>query len=178
MTVPKSPAVMAPTALTRAVAVALALGAAAPGLSGGSLFVAALAVLGAWWAGPVVAARPVRQSAALRPMLVRHRNTVFAAGCVLLAAVQTPPLWLAGCVTALLLGYLLLVDAFAAGPAGVRQWRARAVPAAAYGASALVLAAACLPLDGLPWGRAVAALAVVGSAAVAGLALWTRAGDA
>ncbi|MDH6579140.1 hypothetical protein [Kitasatospora sp. MAP5-34] len=166
------------TRAARSLGIALALASAdpvalahAPRLT---LLVPVAAVAAAWWASPVVADRPVRHSWAWGAQLSRHRNTVFAAGCVLLAAASSPPLWLAACVTALLLGYLLLADAVAAGPAGARQWRSRAVPAAAYGASALVLLAAFAPVGGVTWGRLVAALAVVGSAVVAGLALWSR----
>ncbi|GAA2153211.1 hypothetical protein GCM10009760_50670 [Kitasatospora kazusensis] len=166
------------TGAARSLAVALALAAGAcvalAHPPGPALLLPAAAAAAAWWAGPVVTGRPVRDSWLWYAQLARHRNTAFAAGCVALAAAGSPPLWLAACVTALLLGYLLLADAVAAGPAGVRQWRSRRVPAAAYAASALVLLAAYAPVGGVGWGRIVAALAVAGSAAVAGLALWSR----
>ncbi|AUG82072.1 hypothetical protein CFP65_7494 [Kitasatospora sp. MMS16-BH015] len=167
-------------AFGRPVALALALAAADPSLLattprlGVTLALPALAL--AWWAGPVTVGRPVRHSARWPAMLARHRNTAFAAGAVILTALTAPPVWVLACVAALLLGYLLLVDAVAAGPAGLLQWRSHGVVAAAYGAAALVLAAGSAPLTGVSWGPALAALAVLGAAAVAGLALWSRGG--
>ncbi|MEU3461527.1 hypothetical protein ABZ721_16495 [Streptomyces sp. NPDC006733] len=132
------------------------------------------AVALACWAAPPLVRRPVQYSARRTALLSQHRNTVFAVGCVVLAAFSTPPVWLASCVAALLLTYLLIVDACAAGPAGIRQLRARHVPLAAYGASGLVLFAAFAPSDGSAWGPAVAAVAVGAVAFAVGTALWPR----
>ncbi|MER5641281.1 hypothetical protein ABT095_30590 [Kitasatospora sp. NPDC002227] len=173
---PPAPDATAP--LARAVALALALAAADPSLFVRTprlaLLFAVPALAAAWWAGPVLVRRPVQHSARLADRLAHHRNTVFAAGSVVLTALTTPPGWDVACVAALLLGYLLLVDAVAAGPAGQRQWRSRPVVGSAYAASGLVLAAGLAPLGGVVWGPVLAALAVAGAAGVAGLALWAR----
>ncbi|MGK4585827.1 hypothetical protein [Kitasatospora sp. HPMI-4] len=171
-----------PTAvrLTRSLGTALAVAAAAPvALRQGpvvAVLVPAGAALAAWWASQAVVQRPVAYAFTWRARLVRHRNTAFAVACVLLAALSGPPLWAAACVAALLLGYLLCVDA-AAGPAGLRQLRSRSVPAAACAASALVLLASYVSVAASGWGRIIAALAVACSAVAVGLALWSRRPD-
>lgn len=81
-----------------------------------------LACFGLWAAAPVVA-RPLLASRHWYKVVARHRNTVFAAACTLTAAVGHPPIWLMAADAALLLGYLLVLDAVAAGPVGVRQLR-------------------------------------------------------
>jgi hypothetical protein len=127
------------------------------------------------WASPIVAQRPTSSAVRLLTQLVRHRNTAFAVGCVVLAALTDPPVWLAVVDTALLIGYLLAVDAFAAGPIGADQARGGTVPLTAAAASAIVLVAAEVPVDsGAVWGRVVAALAVAAAATAAGAALWLR----
>ncbi|MCZ4120651.1 hypothetical protein [Streptomyces sp. H39-S7] len=162
----------------RGLGVALALAACDPHLTGsvtpGDVVPPLAAVALAWWAAPPLVRRPVQYSARKAALLSQHRNTVFAVGCVVLAAFSTPPVWLASCVAALLLTYLLIVDACAAGPAGIRQLRARHVPLTAYGASALVLFAAFAPSDGSAWGPVVAAAALIAVAYAVGTALWPR----
>lgn len=133
------------------------------------------AVLAAIWAAPVVSRRPTMPSIRLASQLARHRNTVFAVGCTILAGFDDPPIWLMAVDAALLSAYLLVVDAFAAGPIGVRQLRRGVAPACAVAAVTLVLLAAQAPVDsGAVWGRVVAALAVAASACAAGAALWMR----
>ncbi|MDJ0340573.1 hypothetical protein QMK19_11180 [Streptomyces sp. H10-C2] len=171
-------ALQAPVWPVRLLGIALAVASCDPALPAdlsvaGVLRPAAAAAL-AWWAAPAVTRRPVQYSARKTALLSAHRNTVFAVSCVVLAAFSTPPPWLACCVSALLLTYLLIADACAAGPAGVRQLRARHVPAAAYGASALVLLAAFAPAGSGAWGPAVAAGALCMSAYAVGLSLWPR----
>lgn len=162
----------------RGLGIALALAACDPALSThmtpADVLPPAAAIALAWWAAPPLVRRPVQYSARKAALLAQHRNTVFAVACVVLAAFSTPPVWLASCVAALLLTYLLIVDACAAGPAGIRQLRARHIPAAAYGASALVLFAAFAPADSGAWGPAVAAAAVCAVAYAVGAALWPR----
>ncbi|MFB7667744.1 hypothetical protein ACFC1R_28100 [Kitasatospora sp. NPDC056138] len=169
-----------PVRLARSLGTALAVAASAPvALPEGPLaavLVPAGAALAAWWASPAVVRRPVAVTFARRAQLARHRNTALAVVCVLLSALSTPPIWAAACVTSLLLGYLLCVDA-AAGPAGLRQLRSRWAPAAAYTASALVLLASYAPVAPSGWGRIIAALAVSCSAVAVGLALWSRRSD-
>ena len=86
------------------------------------LFTLILAAFGLWAAAPVVA-RPLLASRHWYKVVSRHRNTVFAAACTLTAAVGHPPIWLMAADAALLLGYLLALDAVAAGPVGLRQLR-------------------------------------------------------
>jgi hypothetical protein len=138
------------------------------------LTVAVVSAVPAWWAAPPVVARPVREPGRLPVQLVRHRNTVLAVGAVLLAALTGPGVVSATAVTALLLGYLLLVDAAAAGPSGRRQLQEWVAPAAALLAGGLVLAAAFLPVAPAAFGPLLAALAVAASAGVIGLAVWVR----
>ena len=93
----------------------------------------------------------------------------------MLAAADTPPDWLAACDAAVLLSYLLCVDAVAAGPPGARLIRRPSTLLAAYAATALVLAAAFLPTTSAgSWSRLVAALALAGAgiAVVAAMGAW------
>lgn len=132
-------------------------------------------LVGAIWAAPVVAQRPSTTAAHWVGQLVRHRNTVFAVSCVIIAGFGNPAVWQMIVDAALLLAYLLIVDALAAGPIGIRQLRRGVAPAAAAGASAVALLAAHAPVDsGAVWGRVVAAVAVVAAALAAGAALWVR----
>lgn len=162
----------------RGLGVALALAACDPAVTSsptmGDVLTPLAAVVLAWWAAPPLVRRPVQYSARKAALLSQHRNTVFAVGCVVLAAFSAPPVWLASCITALLLTYLLIVDACAAGPAGIRQLRSHHIPLTAYGASGLVLFAAFAPSDGSAWGPAVAAAAVCAAAYAVGTALWPR----
>ena len=127
------------------------------------------------WAAPVVSRRPAAQSVRLTSQIARHRNTVFAVGCTIVAGFSDPPVWLMVIDAALLLAYLLAVDALAAGPIGVRQLRRGTTPLSALAAAAIVLLAAQAPVNsGAVWGRIVAALAVAAAATAAGAALWIR----
>jgi hypothetical protein len=140
----------------------------------GWLLVAA-AVVAALWAAPAVAQRPTTTTVEWANQLVRHRNTVFAVACVVVAGFGSPPVWLAAVDTALLLAYLLAVDALAAGPIGVRQLRRRAVPLAAAAAGAVTLLGAQAPVNpGAVWGRIVGAIAVAAAALATGAALWIK----
>jgi hypothetical protein len=103
------------------------------------LWAIALVVLGVWAAAPVVG-RPVLTSHHWYKVLARHRNTLFAALCAVTAAAGKPPIWLTAADAALLLGYLLAVDACAAGPIGVRQLRMYWPATVAAGGTAAVLA--------------------------------------
>jgi hypothetical protein len=133
------------------------------------------AFVGAFWAAAPLTARPVLQGFRWYRRLARHRNTAFAVCCVALATLHQPPPWLAACDAALLLTYLVCVDAAAAGPPGARLLRRPPALLAAYGATALVFAAAVLPVSTAgTWGRVVAALAV--AAASTALAVALRAG--
>lgn len=133
------------------------------------------AVVAAIWAAPVVSRRPTAQSIRFASQLARHRNTVLAVGCTIVAGFSDPPVWLMVIDAALLLAYLLAVDALAAGPVGMRQLRHGVAPLSAAAAAAIVLLAAQAPVNsGAVWGRIVAALAIAAAAAAAGAALWIR----
>ncbi|MHA6759503.1 hypothetical protein [Streptacidiphilus sp. PAMC 29251] len=134
-----------------------------------------LAALIAWFAATPLTARPVAYGFRWRARLSRHRNTAFAVMCVVLAAFNHPPGWLAACDTALLLTYLLCVDALAAGPPAARPLRRPLVLLCAYGASGIALAAALLPVaPSGPWARLLAALALAAAAAAVIAALSPR----
>ncbi|MFI0232623.1 hypothetical protein [Streptomyces sp. NPDC017086] len=132
------------------------------------------AAAAAWWAAPMVDARPVLTSMRRRAFAVRHRTTVLPAAAITVAAATGPALWLIVCIAALLLAYLLVTDAWTAGltaPPG----RPRATPAlTAAAATAVVLLAAQAPVAGSPWARLPASLAVAATAACLVLALRTR----
>ena len=134
-------------------------------------FALVLAVLGLWAAAPVVS-RPVLGSHHWPAVLARHRNTLFVSACVVTAATGQPPVWLTTADAALVLGYLLALDAVSAGPIGIRQLRLAWPAGAAAGGTALVLALAQLPLvptagEPTPIGRWLAGA----GAGLAGLAL-------
>ncbi|MDH6126374.1 hypothetical protein [Kitasatospora sp. GP82] len=124
----------------------------------------------AWWAAPPPTRSRFDRWSTWLARLARHRNTVLAAGCVVLAALNTPPAWLAAAVTALLVGYLLFVDRSGPGrsPSGP-------LPAfAAFAAAGLVLSAALVPTGAVDWARPLAVLGVAVAAFGVGAALWTR----
>ena len=166
-----------PTVIGLALAVAAIDPASWPRMSGTTLaFSVIVALLFALWAAPAVVQRPVEHSHTWTGRTLRHRNTVFAATCAAVAGLGDPPVWLMAVDAALLLAYLLAVDALAAGPIGARQLRGVRTPAAAAAASAAVLIVAEAPVDGgAVWGRIVAALCVAAAASAAGLALWGKA---
>lgn len=124
-------------------------------------FFGAVAALAGLWAGAPVVARPVMPSYRLKHQLLRQRNTLLVAISALLAALQSPPVWLMVVEVLLLLTYLALVDAGTPPARPVNRQLSQA--ACAYAASALVLLAALAPITGGWWGRIVAALAVLGT---------------
>ncbi|MEU1710857.1 hypothetical protein ABZ478_37070 [Streptomyces sp. NPDC005706] len=132
------------------------------------------AATAAWWAAPMVDARPVLASMRWRTLAARHRTTVLPAAAIAVAAATGPAVWLVVCIAALLLAYLLVTDAWTAGvtaPPG----RPQATPAlAAAAATAVVLLAAQAPVAGSSWARLPASLAIAATAVCLVLALRTR----
>ncbi|MFF2206097.1 hypothetical protein [Streptomyces sp. NPDC058145] len=132
------------------------------------------AATAAWWAAPMVDARPVLTSLRWRTLATRHRTTVLPAAAIAVAAATDPAVWLVVCIAALLLAYLLVTDAWTAGvtaPLGHPQ----ATPAlAAAAATALVLLAAQAPVAGTSWARPPASLAIAATTVCLVLALRTR----
>ncbi|MGW4886062.1 hypothetical protein [Streptomyces murinus] len=129
----------------------------------------------AWWAAPMVDARPVLTSMRWRAVAARRRTTVLPAAAIAVAAATDPPLWLVVCVAALLLAYLLVTDAWTVGvtaPPG----RPQATPALAAAATALVLLAAQAPVVGTSWARLLASLVIAATTVCLVLALRTRRG--
>lgn len=126
----------------------------------------------AWWAAPMIDARPVRTSMRWPAIALRRRGTLLAAGSVVLAAATGPGVWTAACVTALLPAYLLATDPWttASGTSHGRRPPAPALAAAA--AAAVVFLAAQAPVAHTSWARLPAALAV--AAAVSSLVLALR----
>jgi hypothetical protein len=135
-------------------------------------FFGVIAAVAGLWAGAPVVRRPVMDSHRWADQLRRHRNTLLAAASALLAALQSPPVWLMAVQTLLLLGYLMLVDASVAAARSPRAQLNQALCAAA--AAALVLLAAVAPVTGGWWARFVAALAVLGTLALVYAALRLR----
>ncbi|MGV9267255.1 hypothetical protein ACWDRR_21635 [Kitasatospora sp. NPDC003701] len=152
-------------AALRCSGVALALTAAGVGGSAGGAVdragpvAAAVAAAFALWAAPPLE-EPPRHPHTWTGRLAASRGTVLAAGSVLLAALGDPPLGRVAAVAALLIGYLLLVDAL--GPQRHRIRPAHAL--AALAASGLVLPVAFASTGAGEWSRPVAliGLAVVG----------------
>lgn len=130
----------------------------------------------AWWAAPMVDARPVSTSLRWWTVAARRRTTVLPAAAIAVAAATGPPAWLIVCIAALLPAYLLVTDAWTAGvtaPPGRRQ----ATPTlAAAAATAVVLLAAQAPVAGTAWARLPASLAIAATALCLVLALRTRRG--
>ncbi|MDX3387480.1 hypothetical protein PV682_39460 [Streptomyces niveiscabiei] len=128
----------------------------------------------AWWAAPMVDARPVSTSMRWRTVAARRRTTVLPAAAIAVAATTGPPAWLIVCIAALLPAYLLITDAWTTGvtaPPG----RPRATPAlAAAAATAVVLLAAQAPVADTPWARLPASLAIAATALCLVLALHAR----
>lgn len=160
----------------RFLGLALAAGAAAPAAGGPLSSVGVVLVIGAaafgWWAAPPVNARLERTEQHPLARLNRHRNTVLATGAVLLAALGSPSLWVAAGITALLLGYLLLLDSESRG----RRRPGPLPAAAACAAAALVLLAAFAPTTSSDWARLPAVLGVAVAALAVAAALWARRG--
>lgn len=132
-------------------------------------------MVAAIWAAPIVAQRPAIAAVHWNTQLARHRNTVFAVGCTVIAGLNDPPAWLIVVAAALLMTYLLAVDTLAAGPIGIRQLRHGVAPLAATAATAVTLLGAAAPVNsGAAWGRIVAAVAVTAAALATSAALWIR----
>ncbi|MEU8843944.1 hypothetical protein AB0D97_33325 [Streptomyces roseus] len=133
-----------------------------------------VAATAAWWASPMVDARPVLTSMSRRTVAARRRTTVLPAAAIAVAAATGPALWLTVCIAALLPAYLLVTDAWTVGvtaPPG----RPQATPAlAAAAATALVLLAAHAPVAGTSWARLPASLAIAATGVCLVLALRTR----
>ncbi len=131
------------------------------------------AAAAAWWAAPMVDARPVLTSMRWRTVAARRRTTVLPAAAIAVAAVTGPALWLVVCIAVLLLAYLLVTDAWTTGvtaPPG----RPRATPAlAAAAATAVVLLVAQAPVANTSWARLSAALVVAATTVCLVLALRT-----
>ena len=133
------------------------------------------ALAAAVFAAAPLTARPVATGHRWYARLSRHRNTAFAVMCIVLAATDSPPAWLAVVDAVLLLTYLLAVDAVAAGPPGLRLLRRPLTLLAAYGGTATVLAAALLPTTALgPSSRLIAAVALTGAGAAVAVASGVR----
>lgn len=157
-------------AALRCTGVALVLAAAGVGGGAGAVVdrtgpaAVAAATAFALWAAPPLEEPPPRAHTWLG-RLAAARSTVLAAGSVLLAALGEPPFGQVAVVAALLIGYLLLVDAL--GPQHDRIRPAHAL--AALAASGLVLPVAFASTGAGEWSRPVA---LIGLAAVGwGLAL-------
>jgi hypothetical protein len=134
-----------------------------------------VAAVAAWWAAPMVDARPVQTSMRWVALAARRRTTVLAAGSVVVAAATDPPVWLAACVGVLLLAYLLVTDPWTSGVTAPRRTRPDPAPAlAAAAASAVVFLAAEAPLAHTSWARLPAALALAATTTCLALALWHR----
>ncbi|WP_052442876.1 hypothetical protein [Streptacidiphilus neutrinimicus] len=126
------------------------------------LILLAVMVLIAWFAAPPVVARPVTGDPRWASKLSRHRNTVLAVGFVVVVAIGSPPTWMMFCDAALLLAYLLFVDAAAAGPPGAAQLRDWPLLVAAVAAQGLVLVGAVVSVaTSDSWARATAAALVL-----------------
>ena len=128
----------------------------------------------AWWAAPMVDARPVLTSMRWRTLAARPGTTVLPAAAIAVAAATDPAGWLVVCIAALMLAYLLVTDAWTAGVTAPPE-RPQATPAlAAAAATAVVLLAAQAPVAGTSWARLPASLAIAATAVCLVLALRTR----
>lgn len=128
----------------------------------------------AWWAAPMTDDRPLTSNLRWNRVALRRRSTLLAAGAVVLAALTDPPTWLAACVTALLLAYLLVTDAWTAGVTAALGRPPLGPPLSAAAACAVVFLVAQAPLAGTSWSRLPAALALGATAVCLGLALRRR----
>lgn len=136
-----------PYPLFRLFGVALAVAVSDPphgALGSASPQVTVILVLFAVWAAAPVVRRPVLTSHRWINLFARHRNTVFVSACTLAAASSLPPVWLMITDAALVLGYLLALDAVTAGPVGVRQLKSGWPVGLAAAGTALVLGLAQL----------------------------------
>ncbi|WP_255945216.1 hypothetical protein [Streptomyces odontomachi] len=132
------------------------------------------AAAAAWWAAPMVDARPVSTAMRWRSIAARRRTTVLPAAAIVVAAATGPALWLVVCTAVLLLAYLLVTDAWTAGVTAPPS-RPQTTPAlTAAAATAAVLLAAQAPVAGTSWARLPASLAIAATTVCLVLALRTR----
>lgn len=132
------------------------------------------AATAAWWAAPMVDARPVLTSMRWQTFAARRRTTVLPAAAIVVAATTDPAVWLVVSIAALLLAYLLVTDAWTAGVTAPPD-RPQATPAlAAAAAIAVVLLAAQAPMADTSWARLPASLAIAATTVCLVLALRTR----
>jgi hypothetical protein len=126
------------------------------------LILFAVMALVAWFAATPVVARPVTGDPRWASKVSRHRNTVLAVGFLVAVAIGSPATWMMFCDAALLLAYLLFVDAAAGGPPGAAQLRDWPLLVAAVAAQSLVLVGALISVATADsWARATAAVLVL-----------------
>lgn len=128
----------------------------------------------AWWAAPMIDERPVQTSLRWQRIAARRRPTLLAVASVVAAAVTDPPTWLAACVAALFLAYLLITDDWIMGSTAPRAARAPGPALTAAGAAALTFVCATVPAASTTWARLPAALVVAATAACLALAIRGR----
>ncbi|MFE3324717.1 hypothetical protein [Streptomyces sp. NPDC059176] len=128
----------------------------------------------AWWAAPMVDARPVLTSMRWQTVAARRRTTVLPAAAIAVAAATGPPVWLVVCIAALLLAYLLVTDAWTAGVTAPPDCPQATPALAAAAATAVILLAAQAPVAGTSWARLPASLAIAATTVCLVLALRTR----
>ncbi|SFE51835.1 hypothetical protein SAMN05216251_103376 [Actinacidiphila alni] len=139
---------------------------AATGTSPGArVFLLVVVGCAAWWAAPMTDARPAQYALRRRGIAARRRPTVLAAASVVAAAATDPPTWLAVCVAALFLAYVLITDDWIMGSTAPRAARAPAPLLTAAAASALTFVCATVPVASTSWARLPAALALAATAA-------------
>jgi hypothetical protein len=128
----------------------------------------------AWWAAPMIDARPVLTSMRWRTVAARRRTTVLPAAAIAVAAVTDPALWLVVCIAAVLLAYLLVTDAWTSGVTAPPS-RPQTTPAlAAAAGTTVVLLAAEAPVADTSYARLPAALAIAATTVCLALALRSR----
>lgn len=133
------------------------------------------AATAAWWAAPMVDARPVLTSARWRTLAARRRTTLLPAAAIAVAAVSGPPVWLVVCIAALLPAYLLVTDPWTAGVTAPPDHPKATLALASAAATTVVLLAAQAPVAGTPWARLPASLAITTTTICLALALrWRR----
>jgi hypothetical protein len=128
----------------------------------------------AWWAAPMIDERPVRTSLRWQRIAARRRPTLLAVASVLAAVATDPPTWVAACVVALFLAYLLITDDWIMGSTAPRAARAPGPALTAAGAAALTFVCATVPVASTSWARLPAALALAATAACLALAIRGR----
>ncbi|MFD7079973.1 hypothetical protein [Streptomyces sp. NPDC059918] len=132
------------------------------------------AATAAWWAAPMVDARPVLTSMRWQTFAARRRTTVLPAAAIVVAATTDPAVWLVVSIAALLLAYLLVTDAWTAGVTAPPDGPQATPALAAAAAIAVVLLAAQAPMADTSWARLPASLAIAATTVCLVLALRTR----